>query len=1203
MKKIYSIVFIVIFSILTHSLYALEGNGMQFVENKKQWDQPLLFKADIHLGHIFFFQNKMQYMYFNGKDLEKVHDMKHENYFEAYNVPINCYAYNVKFINSLALTQVSGNNKQSHYHNYFLGNKPERWSGNVPVYSDLQYKNLYKNIDMHCYSNEGNFKYDLIVAPNANVNDIVFEYEGVTPKLLDNGNLLMDIGFNKIQESAPYCYQIIDGKKVEVACKYQLNNKKELRFVFPKGYRKDITLVIDPTLVFATYSGSTATTYGFSATYDNNGSLYAGGECFGVGWAFTPGAFQTVYGGGVDAGINKYTPNGNSVVYSTYYGGSGGDLPNNMVVNNNGELAMFGSTTSTNLPVTPGCYDNTLGGSADAYIVRFNVAGSAMVGATYVGGSGVDAQNNFALSPNYGDGARGEIFFDTNNDIVITGSTSSTDFPISASAYQTANGGAQDGFLFKINGMCTNMIFSTYIGGVSDDASFSISKNSAGNWVICGGTASANFPTTAGAMTTTQPGGTDAFVSILSNNGTTLLYSTYIGTSSFDHAFKVQVDNNDTVYVCGQTNGANFPVSPGVYSNPNSTIFIQKLSPTLNAMILSTLIGQTTNLVPTAFLKDNCGNVYFSGFQANAGLPVTPNAFQAAQGGFWLAVLTGDFTQLVYATYMGIPGDHVDGGTSRFDPLGKIYHSVCTSSTNQYQSPGCYQPIKLAGGWDVASFKFDFELSGVTADFNINPNDSGCAPYTVVFTNNSQLGLNFLWDFGDGNTSNLASPTHTFMNAGTYNVMLVAFNQNSCIPTDTAYTTIKVIAGVDASFSKKVILDCIDDTVYFSLTDSSQNAQFFWTFGDGAFSSQKDPKHTYYTQGIYTITCIATNGFCHDTFQDVVNLLHPIEAVFGILDSVCLGSQVVATSNSVPNYPGTHYWDFGDGTQFAGTQIASHTYTKAGNYIVTLIITDTLGCKDTFTHPVFVEDLPYVHFTTSDSLVCTGDPVYFDDSVAAHTVWYEWDMGDGTKYINKNDIIYSWQNGGVYNVTLTGHYLKCPDVSFSKTITVNDYPIVNLGNDTSICPGVTGSILLADNNNPNAIHLWSTGETSASIVVTTPGRYWVKASNGSCNIIDSIWIKRDCYINIPNSFSPNGDGLNEYFLPREILSSGLKSFKMDIFNRWGEHIFTASTVDGRGWDGKYNGVAQPVGVYVYVIDVEFENGIKKTYKGNVTLMR
>jgi gliding motility-associated-like protein len=156
-----------------------------------------------------------------------------------------------------------------------------------------------------------------------------------------------------------------------------------------------------------------------------------------------------------------------------------------------------------------------------------------------------------------------------------------------------------------------------------------------------------------------------------------------------------------------------------------------------------------------------------------------------------------------------------------------------------------------------------------------------------------------------------------------------------------------------------------------------------------------------------------------------------------------------------------------------------------------------------------------------------------------------------------------------------------------------------------ICPGITGSILIANAANPGEIYTWSTGESANAITVTQPGLYWVNVTtaNSDCSSSDSIWVKRDCYLNIPNSFSPNGDGRNDYFLPRELLSSGLSSFSMSLFNRWGELIFTTNSVDGRGWDGTYNGEDQPLGVYVYIINAQFINGIRKEFTGNVTLIR
>ncbi|MBK7690137.1 MAG: gliding motility-associated C-terminal domain-containing protein [Bacteroidetes bacterium] len=226
----------------------------------------------------------------------------------------------------------------------------------------------------------------------------------------------------------------------------------------------------------------------------------------------------------------------------------------------------------------------------------------------------------------------------------------------------------------------------------------------------------------------------------------------------------------------------------------------------------------------------------------------------------------------------------------------------------------------------------------------------------------------------------------------------------------------------------------------------------------------------------------------------------------------------------------------------------------------------------------------------------------FYDTLSPNIINFSWDFKDGNVLNNVSNPTHTWESGGLYNVTLTAKSTFCPDKVVSQDIQVNSYPQINIGRDTSICPGLTGSILIADVNNPGALYDWSTGESSNSIVVSQAGTYWAR-SKGECSVSDTIEVVRDCYLNIPNAFSPDGDGLNDYFIPREILSSGLKTFKMDIYNRWGENIFTTTSIDGRGWDGKYNGVPQPMSTYVYIIDAEFNNNIKKNFKGNVILVR
>lgn len=472
--------------------------------------------------------------------------------------------------------------------------------------------------------------------------------------------------------------------------------------------------------------------------------------------------------------------------------------------------------------------------------------------------------------------------------------------------------------------------------------------------------------------------------------------------------------------------------------------------------------------------------------------------------------------------------------------------------------------------------------------------------------------LSYVWKELPGGNVLGTGPTLSFFPPANTQVtvdMTVTTNCDTIVAAVRDTMDIIVTGEVTAGFTYDIRLGCEKDTVIFTNTSQSSagGTPFYaWSFGDGISSSQTSPTHIYQTQDTFRVRLVANDNGCYDTLEALIDLRHPIQAIFSTsADSICVGLQTVASSLSLPTGFVTHAWDFGDGTSINSglTPIQANTYSSPGTYTITLVITDTLGCSDTTTRTVFVDAVGYANFTMSDSMLCVGEPVFFEDTLSPNTVFFEWDFGDGKKSSNVHNPTHTWDLAGNYNVVLTAKYPICPDIIVQKPVIIDQFPTVNLGPDTAICPGLTGSILLYNLNNQGSINQWSTGENATSISVTQPGHYWLRASNGDCATTDTIWIKRDCYLNIPNSFSPTGDGLNDYFLPRELLSSGLKSFKMNIYNRWGENIFFTDKVEGRGWDGKYNGVPQPIGSYVYIIEAVFDNGMRKTFKGNVTLIR
>jgi gliding motility-associated-like protein len=427
--------------------------------------------------------------------------------------------------------------------------------------------------------------------------------------------------------------------------------------------------------------------------------------------------------------------------------------------------------------------------------------------------------------------------------------------------------------------------------------------------------------------------------------------------------------------------------------------------------------------------------------------------------------------------------------------------------------------------------------------------------------------------------------------------------------------TFEVIVSVPviADFTADVNLGCIDDTINF--TNTSTNGQTFaWSFGDGGSSITTNPNHVYINQGIYTVTLITGyNNLCFDTLSKVFNLNHPINAAFATnfsgppaFDSLCNGSQITINNFSVGGGL-IHTFEMGNGVTIIKNNNApfNYTYPAAGIYTIKLTVLDTLGCIDTFTRKMFVDNTPFAELRITDSNICLGEPVFFNDSTAPFTKAFTYDFSDGKVLTNIHDPAHTFETSGTFLVKFISDFLICPDLVITKTITVSDFPLVNLGPDTSICPGFSSGILnLASPTTSATNYLWSTGEFGNSIKVSAPNYYWLRAGNGDCYATDSIWVKQDCYINIPNSFTPDGtDNLNSYFMPTNELLSGATAYSLNIYNRWGEQVFTTTNINSRGWDGKFGGKPQPMGTYIYNIRVTFKNNTTKDYTGNVTLLR
>ena len=462
-------------------------------------------------------------------------------------------------------------------------------------------------------------------------------------------------------------------------------------------------------------------------------------------------------------------------------------------------------------------------------------------------------------------------------------------------------------------------------------------------------------------------------------------------------------------------------------------------------------------------------------------------------------------------------------------------------------------------------------------------------------------GSGILWYTGP--TGGVGNPAPPVINTGIPGTTVNYASQtvNGCEGPRGSFA-VTVLDSIIPAFTYDLLYGCTADTVVF-INSSTGAAHYAWTFGDGGNDTLFDPQHVYLTQGTFTVTLVASNGGCAQTATDTININHSVIASFTAdPDIVCQQSPVNFTSTST-GVGLSYLWNFGNGVT-ANTANTSYTYNNTGSYDVTLVVTDFVPCHDTVTQTVYVDTMSGISLGLTDTVICQGTYITFTGLFSnignTGVTWY---FGNGDSIRNVDPVSYVYPTPGIWTASVTAYYRACKDTGASRTVIVRAQPLINLGPDTSICPG-SGVITLADNINvPPATWLWNTGQTTAAITVNNPGVYVATVNLDNCYATDSVVVLSDCYMNVPNVFTPNNDGVNDYFYPRQFLTKGLTSFKMDIYNRWGQQIFETSSLDGAGWDGKLNNIDQPEGVYIYVIDGTFKDGQKEHHQGNLTLLR
>jgi hypothetical protein len=560
---------------------------------------------------------------------------------------------------------------------YFRGSDPSKWRASVPAFARVRYDGVYPGVDVVYYGAEGGLEYDFVVAPGADPAAIALSVDGGAPRVDASGDLVIATRSGELRERRPSAFQLVVGRRHEVACRYELrpDGRVGLRL---GDYDRSAPLVVDPTIAYATYLGGSELDAALAVAKAADGSLYVVGSTASLDF---PGLPQTpgIPNGTTDVFVTRLSADGSTVAHTSIVGGSLSDVPSQVKLDAAGNIYVRGFTSSTNFPTVNAAQSTYGGGGLDLFVFRLDPAGTSLAYSTYLGGEGLETcLTSFDVDP------AGNAY--------VTGCTQGPGYP-TKNAIQSEPSGIQDGVFTKLspNGQ---LLASTYLGGTMNDALYDVAVDATGAIHLVGVSFSDDFPIK-NALHSSRAGGGDAVVMQLTPDGTQITYSTFFGGSGSDFAFRAVADSLGNVFVGGQTDSEDFPVSGAVqptYGGGQVDGFVARFAPDGGSVAFATYVGGQGLDAVFGLGLDGAGGLHVAGFTSSTDFP-TKNAIQSALGGandVFVEKLDAAGAMLDYATYLG--GSDADSINSiAVDENGNTYVPIITNSTDLPVAGGVQQ--------------------------------------------------------------------------------------------------------------------------------------------------------------------------------------------------------------------------------------------------------------------------------------------------------------------------------------------------------------------------------------------------------------------------------------------------------------------------------------------------------------------------------